>query len=187
MEILYWLWIARMKYIYFEVFDKLVEKYKNMQNIWNLSYDELYDCHLFNEQQIKEICNPIYRKNLSALAEYMKKRRINMVTCYDSKYPAKLNFIRNKPIVLFYKGNIDIINNESVAIVGSRNCTIYGRKCADYFSYDLARRGINIISGLAIGIDSIAHISALNGHGKTIAVLRMRTRQCISKSKSRTI
>ena len=83
----------------------------------------------------------------------------------------KLNNIQNKPIVLYAKGNLKNINNESVAIVGSRMASIYGKKNSYYFSYELAKRNVNIVSGLAKGIDSYSHIGALKAKGKTIAVI----------------
>ena len=73
--------------------------------------------------------------------------------------------------MLYSKGNLKNINNESVAIVGSRMASIYGKKNAYYFSYELAKRNVNIVSGLAKGIDSYSHIGALKAKGKTIAVI----------------
>ena len=73
--------------------------------------------------------------------------------------------------MLYSKGNLKNINNESVAIVGSRMASIYGKKNAYYFSYELAKRNVNIVSGLAKGIDSYSHIGALKAKGKTVAVI----------------
>ena len=69
------------------------------------------------------------------------------------------------------EGNIELLNKEIIAIVGARNCSEYGWKQAKKFSTALSQNGICIISGLAIGIDSISHMSAMNNIGKTIAVL----------------
>ena len=101
----------------------------------------------------------------------MRKNNIKIVKYTDDEYPQKLNNKQNKPIVLYMKGNLENINNESVAIVGSRMASLYGKKNAYFFSYELAKRNVNIVSGLAKGIDSYSHIGALKAMGKTIAVI----------------
>lgn len=68
-------------------------------------------------------------------------------------------------------GNIEILNNRGLAIVGCRDATSYGKNASIYFSYNIAKQNINIVSGLAKGIDSFSHIGALNADGKTIAVI----------------
>ena len=120
---------------------------------------------------ILELNNSTYRRNLEIYLKYMRKNNIKIVKYTDDEYPQKLNNIQNKPIVLYMKGNLENINNESVAIVGSRMASLYGKKNAYYFSYELAKRNVNIVSGLAKGIDSYSHIGALKAKGKTIAVI----------------
>lgn len=68
-------------------------------------------------------------------------------------------------------GNIEILNDVSIAIVGCREATEYGKKATTYFAYNLAKQGVNIVSGLAKGIDSYSHIGSLQAKGKTIAVI----------------
>lgn len=94
--------------------------------------------------------------------------------CIESEvYPEKLRNIYGAPLKLFVLGNKELLNKKSLAIVGSRNATEYGKKVALQFSKDLSENGINIVSGLALGIDSCAHLGTmqLQGKGKTIAVL----------------
>lgn len=128
-------------------------------------------CNFLDEKIIREILNFDYRKKLKKYWDYMEMCEIGMVTCYDEDYPQKLRDISNRPIVLFYRGDIGIVNDYAIAIVGSRECTEYGRKCAEFISKEITRRSISIVSGLAIGIDSIGHITALNNNSKTIAVI----------------
>lgn len=155
----------------YEILDLLIQKYGNVKDIWHLDKKELTKNSFLPKQLILDLTNCIYRKNLQRYVEYMKKNEIKTISYNDNIYPKKLNYIRNKPIVLYMKGNTNNINGESAAIVGSRNCSIYGRKNASYFSYELAKRNVNIISGLAKGIDTIAHSSSLKAKGKTIAVI----------------
>ena len=87
----------------------------------------------------------------------------------NNDFPSKLK--QTKMSRLYLKGNMDLIKNKSVAIVGSRRLSEYGKDSALKFSKYLSKEGYTIISGLAIGVDSCAHLGALDGEGKTIAVL----------------
>ena len=92
---------------------------------------------------------------------------------FESKfYPYRLRNIYSPPKQLFCLGNLNLLNyNNNLAIIGSRNYSFYGKKVANDFSFNLAKNDFCIVSGLAKGIDSFAHISALNANGRTIAVL----------------
>ncbi len=96
---------------------------------------------------------------------------IQKITIQDQKYPKLLRQIYDPPKCLYIQGNIDILNNPSIAIVGCREPTQYGKSAAKYFAYNLAKNDFNIVSGLAKGIDSFSHIGALQAKGKTIAVV----------------
>lgn len=84
------------------------------------------------------------------------------ITPEDEIYPKKLLKIKNYPKELYVLGNYELLNKQnSVAIIGSRDCTEYGRECATYFSEELSKKDVCVISGLAIGIDASAHIGAV--------------------------
>lgn len=89
----------------------------------------------------------------------------------DENYPKALLNISNPPEKLFVLGNETILDNFGIAIVGSRNCTKYGEEVAKSIAYNLSKYNINVVSGMAKGIDSAAHIGTIMGKGKTIAVL----------------
>ena len=92
--------------------------------------------------------------------------------CFEEKYPKKLLQIKEYPEKLYYMGNVNLLSyNKIIAIVGSRDCTEYGRKYANIFAKELSENGICIISGMALGIDTAAHYGAIQNIGKTIAVL----------------
>ena len=97
--------------------------------------------------------------------------KIIKITMENEKYPILLKQIYDPPKCLYVMGNIEILNNPSIAIVGCREATEYGKKAATYFSYNLAKQNVTIVSGLARGIDSYSHIGALKANGKTIAVI----------------
>ena len=93
------------------------------------------------------------------------------ITLEDNNYPEQLRKIDNPPKQLYLKGNIKLLDVPGIAIIGSRECTKYGEKMAKKFSKELSLYGLTIISGMAKGIDSFAHIGCIEGAGNTIAVL----------------
>lgn len=97
---------------------------------------------------------------------------IEIIKCYEEKYPQRLLQIREYPEQLYCQGNVDLLNEQKiVAIVGSRDCSEYGRKYANIFATELSKHGICVISGMAIGIDASAHSGAMQEAGRTIAIL----------------
>lgn len=86
-------------------------------------------------------------------------------------YPERLRYIEKPPTRLYVKGNVDILNEIGISVIGSRTNTLYGEKMCKTFVKKLSQYNINIISGLAVGIDGIAHKTCLKYSGKTIAVL----------------
>lgn len=165
------IWISQMIYLRFESLELLINKYGSLEKLWNLSNFEFSKNSFLTQMEISDLGNINYRKNLDQIYEYLIKYNIQIIGFDDFRYPIKLKFIDNRPKVLFVKGNISNINNESVAIVGSRNASNYGIKNAKYFSESLSKKGLVIISGLAKGIDSIVHKSVLACGGITYAIL----------------
>lgn len=98
-------------------------------------------------------------------------RRIKIIERTNKLYPKKLLEIKDAPKKLYVIGNEKLLNKNSIAIVGSRECTPYGVKCAKEFAGKISQKDICIVSGMAIGIDTAAHKGALKEKGKTIAVL----------------
>lgn len=110
-------------------------------------------------------------------AEGIVKRGIKFVTINDKNYPARLKNIPNLPVVLYFKSNLDLgqINklteNKIIGVVGTRKITDYGKEVTAKLVTDLVGAGFTIVSGLALGVDGVAHGAALNAGGKTFAVL----------------
>lgn len=121
-----------------------------------------------NYLKMLESANPVlvetYVKNLA-------DREIFITTIYDSDYPTKLKQMTDSPYVLYYKGSLSLAEEQSLSVVGSRKPTSYGKMATTKIVKDVASAGVVIVSGLAYGVDSIAHRTALEVGGKTIAVL----------------
>lgn len=124
------------------------------------------------ESSIIEILDDINKKNLEKYYNYIDKNNINLIYFYEAEYPAKLKNIENFPAYIYIRGNIENLYGDNVAIVGSRKASLYGTNVAKKIANQLANRNINIVSGLALGIDKYAHLGALESKiGKTIAVI----------------
>ena len=100
-----------------------------------------------------------------------RSNRMKIIKITDNNYPEKLKNIQNAPEQLYVIGDETILNEFGLAIIGCRECSRYGEKIAKDLSFKLSQKGINIISGMARGIDTFAHISCLSAGGRTIAVL----------------
>ena len=108
-----------------------------------------------------------------AEAEYRAARTANLrlITWFDPRFPARLKEIPDPPILLYLCGDMSLLKNPAVAVVGARECTLLGLQSVERISSDLSRFGVTVVSGLAAGIDRQAHQSALNHVGSSIAVL----------------
>lgn len=125
-----------------------------------LKYDEL--------DAMREKTSPMFVRNFF---EILDKQNIVVLSKFLPNYPKKLENLKDNPTFLFCKGDLSLLDKPSIAIVGSRKPSNYGRIVCDEFAGTLARKGLVIVSGLAYGIDSISHRKALEVGGKTIAVL----------------
>jgi len=103
--------------------------------------------------------------------EYVEKENISVICAGDSRYPPDLNHIYDPPPVLYCRGKLTRDDINAVAIVGSRKCSMYGIQMAEKLAYELAEKGITVVSGMARGIDTAAHRGALKAGGRTIAVM----------------
>jgi DNA processing protein len=97
--------------------------------------------------------------------------RARIISLSDPEYPARLKEIYDPPVILFVKGNVEVLAQPGIAMVGTRHPTPYGSGMAERLSTDLASRGLVIISGLARGVDTASHRGAVAAKGKTVAVL----------------
>jgi len=148
---------------------QLMANFDSPQKAWEASLEGLIGSEI-GEAISRKIVEQ--RTNIDPEAEWLKleKENIRMLIETDPEYPRLLKEIPSAPYVLYMKGELDL-NSPMISIVGSRKFTDYGSQVAYAFAKDLAKAGITVISGMAYGIDSIAHRGALDGGGKTIAVL----------------
>ncbi|MHB1946882.1 MAG: DNA-processing protein DprA [Gammaproteobacteria bacterium] len=101
---------------------------------------------------------------------WCSENNCSLITSDDEKYPTLLREIPDAPLLLFALGDVSLLSQPQLAIVGSRNPTPMGSQMAEEFGYYLTKAGLIVTSGLALGIDAASHKGALNAEGKTIAV-----------------
>lgn len=148
---------------------RVMEFYKDPKLAWEAKAGEFRQfgipqsvCDLFGET----------KKKLDPKNEFQKlvNQEIKVVTIFDQEYPQRLAQIYDPPVVLYYKGEIPDTKN-AIAIVGTRKITGYGRLVTEKFAKTFAQQGLVVVSGLARGVDTVAHQSTVEVGGQTIAVL----------------
>ncbi len=148
----------------------LLKKTSCFKTVWEASVNELVSLGL-SLDEAKKFSS--LRKNcqIEKVWSELKRRKINVLSLFDKQYPSHLKEITLPPLVLFCQGELPKGDKPWVAIVGSRLCSSRGKILAKELAFELSNRGFTIVSGLARGIDTYAHVGALEGKGKTVAVL----------------
>ncbi len=166
----YWVAFSLVKGIGAVRFQAVLNYFGDPQIAWGAPTEALRQAGL-SDKIIENLVRTRDQVDLDKLWEEMEQKNISILIQQDESYPKRLNEIDQPPPVLYTQGNINPDDEWSVAIVGTRRVTAYGRQVAEDIAGRLARNGLTIISGLARGVDSIAHQAALDAGGRTIAVL----------------
>ncbi|MCK4532967.1 DNA-processing protein DprA [bacterium] len=152
-------------------FQKLMKYFFSPANVVSSSLSELENVEGIGKRRARTIWDNLKNVNIETELKLIEEHKIKIVTFNDSDYPVNLKSIYDPPFLLYMKGEFLSRDDLSIAVVGSRKATPYGRMVAEKISRDLVSMGITVISGLARGIDTLAHKGALAGGGRTIAVL----------------
>ncbi len=155
---------------------RLVEVFGSIGNIFKCDLNALLTKSNLSSTLVKRVystiqTNDLEKTNNERELETLTKLGGNFTTFWDDDYPQHLKNIYYPPLILYYLGNYKKSDSQSISIVGTRKATDYGKSATAYFSTELSKQGLTIISGMARGIDSIAHRSALKTNGRTIAVI----------------
>ncbi len=163
------LWLTSMEGVGIKTQKKLLSFFDDASGIYNASYSEL--AKVVPPEKAEKIAGNKSLAGAKELYERYVERNIKIIYPGHEYYPEKLLHIYDYPEILYVRGDIKSIKTTGIAVVGSRNPTIYGRETAAYYAVYFAGKDICTISGLARGIDSAAHKGAIEGGGKTVAVL----------------
>lgn len=149
---------------------RVVEHFPNLPDAFKAAKKKELLALGLNEEKVLEFASSKLLDQASREIERVKRKKYFLLTLEDEGYPYYLREIFDPPFVLYCAGRKEVLKEAAVSIVGARKPSPYGRAVAERLAQDLASRGVVIVSGLARGIDSIAHWGALRG-GKTVAVL----------------
>ena len=169
-DVKFWVALSRVPQLGTVRFRRLESYFGKLENAWKATLKELRAAGI-EDRPSQEILAA--RNNSSPDDEMaaLERAAVTAVTWNHSGYPARLKQIADPPAVLFYKGTLLPIDEQSVAIVGTRNPTSYGREVTALLSRGLVQAGLTVVSGLALGIDGVTHRTALENKGRTIAVM----------------
>ncbi|MGD9730571.1 MAG: DNA-processing protein DprA [Desulfamplus sp.] len=166
------------------LYKRLIQRFGSPDDVLNAHQNDLAAVKGMSKKTLSAILNPAFRA--SSVTDQLKKEMqqieragFKIVTMVEQNYPALLKQIPDPPPYFTYIGSLDPVSDQSqssqlpssIAIVGSREATSYGLKNAESLAYDLVLNGFEVVSGMAIGIDTSAHRGALKAGGRTVAVL----------------
>jgi DNA processing protein len=151
-------------------FHRLLEISGGARNAWQASDLELAAAGL-ERRTIDSLRRLRQRTTPEAIAARLTQLGICALTLLDADYPLNLRQVADPPPVLFVRGQLCAEDSRAVALIGTRRATAYGRAVAERLGRDLAAAGITVVSGLAKGVDTVAHHAAVRAGGRTIAVL----------------
>lgn len=166
----YWVGFSKIPSIGPLRWQKLLKGFPNLEQAWNAPLWQLGQAGL-EEHIIAEIVRLRQEINLDEEMAKLEKEQVRIITILDEDYPKLLKEIYSPPPLLFYRGQLPADKEFLLAVVGTRKPSTYGQHVTRTLSRDLAQSGLTIVSGLALGIDSLAHSAALESSGKTLAVL----------------
>lgn len=151
--------------------ERLLEHFGALSEIYRADARRLSRVRGLSPACIRTLLDSRGREEARREWEALGERGIRYVSCFDREYPERLRWIYQPPKHLYIRGELPDMSRPVIGIVGARDCTAYGRDMARLFGRHLAEAGLEVISGMARGIDGWAHQGALEGGGKTYAVL----------------
>ncbi len=167
----YWIWLAELPGLRSQTRLALLDHFGDPENIYCADAGEI----LLVENMTREQAAVLENKSLSNAEKILgecRRLRLRVLTLQDADYPDRLRNIYDPPCVLYVRGHMPAFDEEvAVAVVGTRDATPYGMRCADKIAGQLAASGAVVVSGLARGIDTMAIRSALRSGGVTVGVL----------------
>jgi DNA processing protein len=185
-ERIYWLGFASCSGIGPTRFGNLLSHFGTAENAWKAEEKELITVigKAFTEKFLS------FRKEFSPqkYAEKIEKTNVSFLSQIDPDYPVLLKKSSNAPLVLFVKGKFTfnaLENKKTIAIVGTRKITEYGKHVTELLTQELVARGCVIVSGLALGVDACTHKTTISNKGKTIAVLGCGVDCCYPRENER--
>jgi DNA processing protein len=169
-NIAHWLALKNVSGVGNHLYKRLFDHFQSPEKVFNAKKSELMMVAGVSDRIAGAIVGFRFPDHIKKEIELAKKQQFRIITFSDPEYPPLLHHIPDPPPYIYVKGCLEN-TDQSVAVVGSRNASSYGKSMATRLSRDLSSRGLTIVSGMARGIDTAAHMGAISAKGKTIAVL----------------
>lgn len=151
---------------------RLLTAFGDTDRLWKATVHELQQVEGITSERAQRIATGCRdERRLADELELAARAGVELVTLDDDGYPQPLRTISDPPLALYVQGTLESFDRVAVGIVGTRRASLYGTQSAGRLGYDLALRGVTVVSGLARGIDTAAHHGALKASGRTLAVL----------------
>lgn len=167
---LYWIWLAQKLGAGNRYLPYLMERYSDAFEVYRADSEELFDTEM--PEALQEALSDKNLDEALAISDYCTRLRIGILTYKSELYPAGLRRLKDPPTVLYYRGRMpDLSKMVSISVVGTRTMSEYGKSAGYKIAYELASAGVCIVSGMALGVDSVAACAALEAGNTTIAVL----------------
>lgn len=166
------LWLSGFEFVTYKKFQRMLEAFDDFADLFeNIRGYRSKLLDIFNTDEYSQLLdNNNFSQTDRVLLEY-EKLGIGIITILNTDYPEILKQIDTPSIILYYKGDISLLKTDCLGVVGTRRATAYGKSIGSKIVKEIAHEGITIVSGLAEGIDTVAHKSTLEVKGKTIAIL----------------
>lgn len=166
----YWIALNMIPNLTPKKFHILLDNFSSPEEIWHAPFEKLKEIPGFSEST-ETFCAHRARLDVDQELAEIEKHGLKVITLMDEAYPKALRSIDTPPPVLYLKGDYIDKDELAISIVGTRRPTSYGRLVAEKLAKELGERGFTIVSGMALGIDTVAHRGALEAGARTIAVL----------------
>ena len=160
---------------------RVVRQFGSPDGVFRASKGDLEACRLPSETAQAVLQRKAFPRAEKELAAVRKIVGCSLLNWTEPEYPQTLLQIYDPPVMLYVRGDPQVLNLPSLSIVGTRRPTLYGTQMAQRLGRDLAVRGLVVVSGLARGIDAIAHQGAMEAHGRAIGVLGTGIDVCYPK------
>lgn len=159
------------------------ERFGSFRQIYNIEGTQLREMGIIRGPKLVEAFDEAKGTLEAAVEEYrqLPQQGIRFVTPYDPEYPDRLRHIYDYPMGLWVKGTLPLGERPTAAVIGARDCTSYGEQAAELMGRELSAAGVQVISGLALGVDGAGHKGALGGGGETWGVLGCGVNICYPK------
>jgi len=167
----YWIWLSTLQGVGSVTAAKLLNHFGSPENIYNAGPGDYHNIPGVKPAELRSLSNKNtdYASKVLASCDEISCK---VLTLNDPEYPERLRNIYDPPTVLYIHGTLPAIDDEPVvAVVGTRDCTLYGISAAESTGYSLATNGLIVVTGLARGVDSAATVGALRGGGRVLAVI----------------